>query len=222
MSSKGFRLASLSHKYFIAAAGVFLMLFLVTHLSTNLLMLAPDDGASFNEAVQFLVTNPFIKVVEIILFSAFFLHILLGVIIQIHNKRSRPVAYAVSTKSATHGFSRSMFVSGIVVGIFLIIHLYNFFFVKAGLVPVYAGATSKTDFLPMVIETLQNPIFAAIYIVSTIVLGFHLNHAFQSAFQSFGMNHNKYTPVVKVFGTLYAVIVSAGFTIIPVYFMFIY
>lgn len=220
MSKKGIRLASLSHKYFMAAAGVFLMLFLIAHLSTNLLLIIGDGGAKFDEAVEFLTTNTFIRVVEVFLFAGFILHIVLGIVIEWHNKKSRPIGYKVSTRSGTSGFSRFMIHTGIVIFIFLIIHLYHFFFVKVGLVDVYAGAQSKHDFFPMVREMLQNPVVAVFYAVSVIILGLHLHHAFQSAFQSFGLNHNKYTPFVKGFGTLYAVVISAGFFVIPVYFMF--
>jgi len=222
MSKKGIRLASLSHKYFMAAAGVFLMLFLIAHLSTNLLLIIGDEGAKFDEAVEFLTTNPFIRVVEVFLFGGFILHILLGFVIEWHNKKSRPVGYKVSTKSQTSGFSRFMIHTGVVIFIFLIIHLYHFFFVKVGLVDVYAGAESKHDFFPMVREMLQNPLVSVFYAVSVVILGFHLNHAFQSAFQSFGLNHNKYTPAIKIIGTLYAIVISAGFFVIPVYFMFFY
>ncbi len=206
----------------MAAAGVFLMLFLVTHLSTNLLLLAGDGGAKFDTAVQFLLTNPFIKITEYVLFAGFILHILLGVIIEVHNRKSRPVSYHVTTKSDTSAFSRYMIHSGIIIFIFLLIHLYNFFFVKIGLVPSYAGAESNHDFYPMVVETFKNPIYSAIYIISLLFLGFHLKHAFQSAFQSFGLNHDKYTPAIKFVGTLYAVIISGGFITIPVYFLFFY
>jgi succinate dehydrogenase / fumarate reductase, cytochrome b subunit len=74
----------------------------------------------------------------------------------------------------------------------------------------------------MVVETFKNPFYSAIYIVSILFLGFHLKHAFQATFQSFGLNHDKYTPAIKVIGTLYAIVISAGFIIIPVYFLFLY
>jgi succinate dehydrogenase / fumarate reductase, cytochrome b subunit len=56
------------------------------------------------------------------------------------------------------------------------------------------------------------------YVVAVIVLGFHLNHAFQSAFQTLGINHQKYTPTIQRIGTLYAIVVAVGFASFPVYF----
>lgn len=222
MSKKGFSIASLSHKYIMAAAGAFLMLFLVMHLSTNLLLLAGDEGAKFDEAVDFLLTNPFIKIMEYVLFAGFIIHIIIGVVIAIHNRRSRPVGYHIATKSGTSTFSKFMIHSGIIIFIFLLLHLYHFFFVKLGLVPLYGGAQEGHEFYPMVAHVFQSPLMVAIYLVSFIVLGFHLKHAFQSAFQSFGLNHDKYMPAIKAVGTIYAIAITIGFSVIPLYFYFIY
>ena len=58
------------------------------------------------------------------------------------------------------------------------------------------------------------------YIVFMIILGFHLNHAFQSAFQTLEMNHSKYTPTIKINSTIYSIGIAAGFAIIPVFYLF--
>ncbi len=215
-------MASLSHKYIMAAAGVFLMLFLVSHLATNLLLLAGDGGKSFDNAVEFLLTNPAVKIMEYVLFAGFIIHIIIGLIIEVHNRKSRPVSYHVSVKSDTSAFSKFMIHSGVIIFIFLLVHLYHFFFVKLGLVEPYGGAQSAHDFYPMVVETFKNPVYSIGYIISFLFLGFHLKHAFQSAFQSFGLNHDKYMPAIKFVGTVYALIIALGFSIIPLYFMLIY
>jgi succinate dehydrogenase / fumarate reductase, cytochrome b subunit len=222
MSKKAINVASLSQKYVIAAAGAFLMLFLVTHLATNLLMIAGDDGTAFRKAVAFLIANPAIKVVEYVLFAGFIVHILAGVIIEIHNRRARPVDYYVAPKSGTSAFSRFMIHTGIIIFIFLVLHLYNFFFVKVGWADIYAGAESNYDFFPMAVQTFKNPGYVILYVLSMIFLGFHLKHGFQSAFQSFGWNHDKYFPIIKIVGLAYAIIIAVGFSIIPLYFFFIY
>ncbi|HHN47672.1 MAG TPA: succinate dehydrogenase, partial [Bacteroidales bacterium] len=68
-------LASISRKVITALAGLFLITFLAVHLSTNLLMLRPDNGEAFQLAVEFLSTNPLIKIMEIVLFAGFIIHI---------------------------------------------------------------------------------------------------------------------------------------------------
>ncbi len=206
----------------MALAGMFLMLFLIFHLATNLLMLAGDGGESFQRAVAFLTANPGIKIAEYILFAAFLIHIIIGVLLQLYNYRARPVGYHKSIQTETSAFSRFMFHTGVIIFIFLVIHLINFYFIKLGWVATPEYADSKHDFFSMAVVLFRNPWYSAIYFVSFIFLGFHLKHAFQSSFQSLGINHPKYTPAIKVIGTIYAIAISVGFAIIPVYFLFFY
>lgn len=221
MKKSGFRLSSLGYKYIMALAGLFLMLFLCTHLLTNLLMLT-GDSQSFDKAVGFLTTNPLVKIMEYGLFAGFIVHILLGVILWVRNNRARPVAYHVPLKSETSAFSKFMFHTGVIIFVFLVIHLVNFFFVRLGLAPVPDYARDSHDFYSMAVVLFKNPWYSAIYLISFVFLGFHLKHAFQSAFQSLGVNHPKYTPAIKAIGTIYAIAISVGYAIIPVYFLFIH
>lgn len=220
MNKPIFRVSSLSQKYFTALAGAFLMLFLVTHLATNILLLSGRE--MFDQAVQFLLANPIIKAMEYVLFAGFIIHIFLGITLAWHNNRARPVSYKVTTKSETFAFSRYMFHTGVIIFIFLIIHLVNFFFVKVGLVPVPDHAESNLDFYSMAVASFTNPVYSGIYLVSFVFLGFHLYHAFQSAFQSLGINHPLYTPAIKAIGLVYSLVISLGFSSIPVYFLFFY
>lgn len=222
MKKSIFTISSLSHKYVMAMAGIFLMLFLVSHLLTNLLMLIGDGGEAFDDAVAFLTTNPLIKIAEYGLFAGFIIHIFLGVVIWVNNNKARPVSYHVALRSETSAFSKFMFHTGVIIFVFLIIHLTNFFFVRLGLVPVPDHAKDSHDFYAMAVPLFKNYWYSLIYLVSFVFLGFHLKHAFQSAFQSLGLNHSKYTPTIKAIGTIYALVVSLGFASIPLYFLFIH
>lgn len=221
MKSPNLKLSSLSHKYIVSLAGLFLMLFLCFHLFTNLLMLK-GDGESFRKAVEFLTANPLIKIMEYVLFAGFIIHILFGVIVWINNNRARPVKYLVAQSSETSYFSKFMIHTGLIILAFLIIHLNSFFFIKLGLAPLPDSVADRHDFFSMAVVKFQNPLYSLVYLVSFVFLGFHLNHAFQSAFQTLGLNHNKYFSAIKVIGTLYALTISIGFGIIPVYFLFFY
>jgi succinate dehydrogenase / fumarate reductase cytochrome b subunit len=220
MSKTLLKLSSISQKVFMALAGVFLLVFLLVHLAINLFLLRNDGGDWFNQAAAFMSSNYIVKVFEIFLFGAFLLHILIGVILKLQNWAARPKGYAVVGKTKTSFFSRYMIWTGLTIFVVLFIHLINFYFVKLGLVEVPAGISDKHDFYSMVILLFSNPIYGVVYYVWLLVLGLHLYHAFQSVFQTFGFNHNKYTPTIKVFAALYALIVSLGFMIIPTYFLF--
>lgn len=222
MSNSKLLMASISKKVITALAGLFLITFLAVHLTTNLLMLKPDDGAAFREAVKFLASNPLIKIMEIVLFAGFILHIILAVYVTISNWMARPVGYKVAQKSYTYFMSKYMFHTGVIVFIFLVLHLWHFFAIKMGWAPQHELMDNKHDFYPLAVYLFQQPLFSAFYLISFVFLGFHLSHALQSGFQTLGLNHNKYTPAVKLISSLYAIVISVGFAIIPVYFLFLY
>ena len=203
----------------MALAGLFLITFLVVHLAINLLLLSNDDGAAFKVAVEFMTTNPLVKIMEIFLMGGFAIHIVIGVFIQIQNWLARPVRYKVAGYSHLSFFSKYMIHTGAIIFIFLCIHFINFYFVKLGLVDPPADV-KKEDFYQMANLLFADRFYAVLYVVLMIFLGFHLHHAFQSAFQTLGLNHTKYTPFIKAAGTIYSIVVPLGFASIPLFFIF--
>ena len=104
---------------------------------------------------------------------------------------------------------------GIIIFIFLIIHFFNFYFVKIGLVKGKAD-----NFYAIAHGLFKLPLYILIYIIAFVILSFHLIHAFQSAFQTMGLNHRKYTPVIKILGLFYSILIPAGFITIPLIIFF--
>jgi len=213
--------SSITKKIIIGAFGLFLGLFLVVHLAINLLLMAGDDGKLFMAASDFMGTNFFIKVFEYVLFFAFFIHILYSCIVTLKNWASRPVRYFTTNKSYTSFFSKYMIYTGAIIFVFLMLHYMNYFFIKIGWVQPPAGV-DKHDFYTMSILLFKNKVYSFIYIAFFIFLGFHLNHAIQSGFQTLGLNHNKYNAAIKIFSTVYTLIITIGFSVIPLYFMFFF
>ena len=212
--------SSIGKKLLMSLAGLFLCTFLVVHLAINLLLLLNDGGEAFKTGVEFMTTNPVVKIMEYVLFGGFLIHIIWGTILQMQNWMARPKRYAVTNNSQTSFFSKYMIHTGAIIFVFLVIHLMNFYAVKLGLVAVPAGVEGKHDFYHMAINLFSQRIYSTIYVGFMIFLGFHLIHAFQSAFQTLGINHKKYSPAINVIGIIYSIVVSAGFAIIPLYFMF--
>jgi succinate dehydrogenase / fumarate reductase cytochrome b subunit len=212
------RFSSITSKVIMALAGLFLVMFLLVHLGINLLLLAGDGGQSFTAAAGFMATNPVIKVFEVVLFGGFLVHMIFGLIVSFRNRASRPVRYQHKNLSETSPFSRYMFHTGIIVFVFLVLHFIDFYFVKVGLVAPPSGI-ERHDFYRRSLLLFADKGYSAIYLVSFLFLGFHLNHAIQAAFQTMGFNHSKYTAAVKMAGTAYSVLVAGGFMVIPLFFM---
>ena len=76
------------------------------------------------------------------------------------------------------------------------------------------------DLHTIVVDGFTNPILVGFYVLAMIALGFHLVHGFSSAFQSLGLNHPKYNPIIRKVGYAYAIVVPAIFALIPVYMFF--
>lgn len=221
MSRSLLKLASISKKVTMGLAGLFLILFLLVHLGINLTLLRGDEGEWFNAASHFMGSNYVVKVFEIVLLLAFLIHMVIGIALKIQNWKARPVRYARTNHSDTAFMSKYMFHTGVIIAVFLALHFMNFYFVKLGFVDPPANV-DKHDFYQMAQLLFGNVMYSLIYIVSLIVLGFHLNHAFQSAFQTLGFNHNKYYGALKKAAMIYAIIIATGFIVIPVYFLFFF
>lgn len=217
-------LSSITKKVIMSLAGLFLIIFLLVHLGINLFLLPIVEGNRevFLAAAEFMATFWPIKIMEVVLFGGFIIHALYGFIVQFQNWSSRGnQAYKVASKTNTTFSSQTMIWTGILVLLFLAMHLYQFYFVKIGLNHGTMLANGHPDFYDIAVKLFTNSmVFSTLYILLFIALGFHLYHAFQSAFQTLGWNHPKYTPCVKTLGTIYSIVVPLGFIIIPLYYMF--
>ena len=202
--------SSVSKKFVMALAGLFLILFLPVHLVINF-MLLKSDPLPFNKAAQFMASFPLIRIIEIVLISAILIHIFYGIYIQLVNWRARPVKYAVQIRTKTSFFSKFMIWTGATVFIFLVIHFFNFYFIRLGLVQ-----GNPEDFYSVAHSLFKIPAYNYIYLLCFILLGLHLYHAIISAFQTIGLNHRLWTPVVKAFAWIYAILIPAGFAVISI------
>ncbi len=211
--------STLGRKLLMALTGLFLILFLAVHLAGNLQLLFNDGGNAFNQYAYNMANNPLIKVVSIGNFAFIIIHIIVSAILTAHNKKARPVAYAVSAGATNSTWaSRNMGLLGFILLLFIVIHLKGFWYeFKFGEVPmVNIEGVEYKNVYAIVSEAYSQLWYSAIYVVFMIFLAFHLSHGFASAFQTLGLNHKKYSPVIKAIGTGFSILVPALFALIPV------
>ena len=201
--------SSIAKKLLMAVAGIFLILFLVVHLAINLLLLL-DNPEAFNKAAAFMSGFWLVKLFEVVLIAGFLVHIIWGVTLQLQNWYARPLRYKKTFPSQISYFSKFMIWTGGIVLVFLVLHFFNFWFIRLGLVE-----GDHHDFYNIAHQLFGRMDYNLIYWISFSFLGFHLNHAFQSAFQTLGLNHEKYTPAIKRIGLAYSILVPLGFALIP-------
>lgn len=206
----------------MALTGLFLITFLVVHLAGNLQLLKCDEGRSFNLYAEFMGSNPLIQTVSKVNFALILFHVIWGALLTIRNRAARgPKSYHVTNKSAIWA-SRNMGILGTIILIFLVIHLKDFFAQQhwGGIdTATYDGVVVKNLYAVVAIW-FKKGWYVALYVFSMGALAFHLWHGFSSAFQTLGLNHAKYTPIIKFVGRAFAIIVPALFALIPVWMFF--
>ena len=205
-------------------------MFLAVHLTANLFLLGGDEA--YNVATHFMDTNPIIQLLQPVLALGFLIHILYALIVQLKNWMSRPVKYKeFNQKESSTWVSRNMIYLGIVIFVFLAVHLYNFFWKMkfAGsdlLAEVNVDGVMMHNAYALVAGLFQTDIFAGshfifsgLYIIGSIALGLHVYHGFWSALQTIGWSNDVWRKILTNIAGIIAIIFAAGFSIIPLFFM---
>lgn len=212
MSRIGNALASsVGKKIVMGLTGFLLVGFLVEHLHGNLKLIEDPSGRAFNEYVAFLQGfGPLLLAAELGLALLFLAHVYLAFRLTLENLQARRSGYVVRARrgGSTTG-SLTMFYSGALILAYLVKHLLDFRF----------DARFFADPAALVKQTLGQPGHALAYVGAALVIGVHLSHGFRSAFQSLGVNHPSWNPLLAKLGMLVAFLLAAGFAAIPLYFM---
>jgi succinate dehydrogenase / fumarate reductase cytochrome b subunit len=215
--------SSIGRKLLMSLTGLFLIIFLIIHLLGNLAIFSNDGGLAFNAYAAFMSHNLLIKVVSYALYISILAHALIALWLWLTNKMARPKGYAVSNANENSSWaSRSMMLLGTLVFFYIVIHLKDFWwqYKIGGGYQFVTDANGNRDLFALVMEQFQSPVTLGIYLVGLLGLSIHLWHGFQSAFQTLGIEHHRYTPLIKFLGRAYAIIVPIGFASMPVYVYF--
>jgi len=227
MTWKQFFTSSIGKKFVMGLTGFFLITFLIVHCTVNSMIFFNDNGQTFNHWGYFLGTNLIVRTMEIGLFAGLLLHVIQGLILWAQNRRARPVKYAVNRYREGKWYSRSMGLLGTLILLFLILHLYHFWTPSrfGGMFGIHKlEEANLVDYNNQPVHNLytemqivfQSSLVVIVYILGVIALAWHLLHGFQSAFQTFGINHKKYTPIIKGFGVFYTIVVCTLFALMPI------
>lgn len=228
MSKGSFLSASIGRKFLMSVTGLFLILFLLLHMSLNLLLIFDDSGDLFNIAAHFMATNPLIEIMEPVLALGFAIHILWSLVISFQNLKARPVRYNKTSQSVNSTWvSRNMLIIGALMFVFLGLHIYNFYYhIKFAhdlgeIVVTQGGASVHMEDTYTLVATLfkSSIVYDLIYVLGGILLGLHVTHGFWSAFQTIGLNNIIWRKRLYILANVIGWIFVIGFGIIPLYFM---
>ncbi len=203
--------SSVGKKILMAVSGLCLMGFLAVHLLGNIMAFA--GAAAFNEyAAKLHSLQPYLSVFNIGLAILGLVHILVGLILFIENSKARPTGYHVykNPGGRTIG-SNTMPYTGLLILIFVIFHLFKFTFVDKSVTPIYQQMAA----------TFANPWWVFFYVVAVAIVAVHISHGFWSMFQTFGVNHPRYLPLIMKLGVVVTLVFGIGFGILPIYLLII-
>lgn len=210
--------SSIGRKFVMGLTGLFLCFFLVIHLAGNLLLyVGPEAYDHYAHTLH--EQKGFLLFAEVFLFTAFIIHILLAVRLSRDNFAARKVSYAKTSSKKGGRLAASviapevwMFWSGAIVLGFLICHLGDFKF-EWWWGNEFASSGSEYHKASII---LRDPRVLVVYCIGSVILGVHVSHGLASAFQSLGVNHPKYTPVIHWCSIAFGWIVAIGFASFPI------
>ena len=221
-----FLFASIGRKLLMSITGIFLLLFILVHLTVNLFLIFDDTGLLYNQASHFMVSNPVIRVIEPVLALGFVIHIIWSLIITWKNWIARPIKYKKQDPSESSSWtSRNMLILGSLVLVFLVIHIINFYvrirFTGSPLLEEGMPGGSEMENTYALVKMLftGSLLYCLLYIAGAVLLGLHVTHGFWSAFQTIGFNNKHWINRLQWIARVYAILVAVGFSVIPLYFI---
>ncbi|RDY59897.1 succinate dehydrogenase cytochrome b subunit [Flagellimonas nanhaiensis] len=208
--------SSIARKVVMALSGLFLVIFLVLHVTINLASVFSPDF--FNEASHFMGYNPIVQfLMQPILVAGVIVHFVMGFVLEIQNKNARGMAYVKYKGSENASWvSRNMIYSGLVILAFLFLHFYDFWIHEMAYKYVEVKPEDPTRYYAETVEKFEPFWRTILYVIAFVLLSLHLWHGFASSLQSMGVN-NKYTEGFKKFAKIFAVVVPLAFVFIAIY-----
>ena len=215
--------SSVGKKVIMSVSGIALVLFLLFHMSMNLV--AIFSGEAYNAICEFLGANWCALVATAGLAALVIVHFVYAIILTLQNKKARggqAYAYTVKPKNVEWA-SQNMFVLGVIVILGMGLHLYNFW-ANMQLVEVmhmmgaHVDATYAADGVYHIKQTFSCPVYTVLYLVWLVALWFHLTHGFWSALQTLGWNNQVWFERWRCIGNVIVTLIVAGFAAVAVIF----
>ena len=215
--------SSVGKKVIMSVSGIALVLFLLFHMSMNLVAIFSAEG--YNMICEFLGANWYALIATEGLAALVVVHFVYAIILTLQNKKARGgqgYAYTVKPKNVEWA-SQNMFVLGVIVILGMALHLFNFW-ANMQLVEVLhmlganVDASLAADGVHYIKETFACPVYVALYVIWLVALWFHLTHGFWSALQTLGWANQIWFNRWRVIGNVLVTIIILGFlAVVAVY-----
>ena len=205
----------------MSVSGLFLVLFLLFHMSMNLAAVFSTEA--YNAICEFLGANWYALAGTLILAAGVVVHLVYATVLTLHNRSSRgSQRYAMTAEpEGVTWASRNMYVLGIIVVLGLLLHLYNFWYNMqfAEIIGNHElGPFPPADGAAYIAALFSSPVYCIIYLVWFAAIWFHLTHGFWSAFHTIGWDNQTWLPRLKRIANVVATIVFLCFALVVIVF----
>lgn len=205
-----FWMSNVGKKVLMALSGIILFLYVVAHMLGNMQLYLGSDV--INRYARFLHSNEgMLWTARIVLLAAVGVHAVAGIQLWFRKREARPIAYRTKENIQASAASRTMIVTGILIGLFVIYHVLDL------TLGVFLGSNYvELDPAHNVPASFSSLGPAVLYIIAMVALGFHLWHGVYSMFGTLGLTHPLYTEKVKKAAAVVATLVALANISIPV------
>ena len=213
--------STIGRKLIMSVSGLFLVLFLLFHMSMNLAAVFSTEA--YNAICEFLGANWYALAGTLILAAGVVVHLVYATVLTLHNRSSRgSQRYAMTAEpEGVTWASRNMYVLGIIIVLGLLLHLYNFWYNMqfAEIIGNHElGPFPPADGAAYLAALFSSPVYCIIYLVWFAAIWFHLTHGFWSAFHTIGWDNQTWLPRLKRIANVVATIVFLCFALVVIVF----
>jgi succinate dehydrogenase / fumarate reductase cytochrome b subunit len=207
--------SSIGRKFVQSISGLFMVLFLLFHMSMNLVLIFSYDAYNFL-ANEVLGANWWAIIGTGVIALGFVIHIIYAIILTLQNRKARGKdRYAYQSKTATAWSSQNMFVLGVFILLFLILHLYQMWY-NMQFRELFMLEGARHDGAQLVEEVFSHLWVVIVYVIAFIALWFHLTHGFWSALHTVGWDNTIWIKRIKVLSNIVATVISLGFMVVAI------
>ena len=218
--------SSIGKKLIMSISGLFLVLFLLFHLSMN--VAAVFSGEAYNMVCSLLGSNWYAVAATLVLAAGVVIHFVYAIILTLQNRKARGNdRYAINARpKGVEWASQNMFVLGLIVILFMLLHFSQFWYkmmfaelIGHHEVALGSAMVSPQDGAAFINYYFQgNAVITVLYLIWNVALWFHLTHGFWSAIQTIGWNNTIWMNRWECISKIVATVICGLFAIITIIF----
>lgn len=210
--------STIGKKIIMGVTGLIGIGFVILHMAGNLQAFVSQDKINAYGALLHGPAAELTWVLRVILIVSVVLHVTMAYQLTRRSAEARPIGYERKVPQVSTLASRTMTWGGVLLLLFIIFHILHF--TTETVDPAgwrgMADVHGNRDVYGNIVASFRIWWVSAFYIVAMIFLGLHLYHGAWSSVRTLGYAKASPNPLHRRIAAAVAIIVWAGFTLVPV------